>query len=252
MTTIYKNTAVKKTIVVIPEGKTMDIPIFGEQGENSAFEIIQRPFSKLSLSYIQNGAAPESKTMRIKITLERGAQLDSFAALFGGLQSHLVLETELIGEESSVKQRTLFFGSGDQIFDMFSNTTLHAPNTKAEIESKGVLLDCAHARFDGNIHITQTAKRANAKLIEHTLLLSQQARMDAIPGLKIDTNDVMAGHSASMTRVDDEQLFYCKSRGIEEKEATRLIVEGFLSSMYSDGQFGEVLYKLMQEKLCKV
>jgi Fe-S cluster assembly protein SufD len=59
--------------------------------------------------------------------------------------------------------------------------------------------------------------------------LSPQARSDSIPGLKIDTNNVQkAGHASTSGEVDDEQLFYLQARGIDELEARRLVVRGFL------------------------
>jgi Fe-S cluster assembly scaffold protein SufB len=237
--------------MIIRKGKKENLSLPVKPGE-SEIEIILEPGSELNLAYIQNGPANGESAKTIRIILHEGSRLNSFFAMIGCARAGLKLETHLEGRGSSVTERTLYFGSGEQVFEMVSNTILHAPDTKAEIISKGILNEKAQARFDGNIHIQQTAKHADARLIEHTLLLSPQARMNAIPGLKIDTNDVLATHSASMTRVDDEQLFYCKSRGIEEEEAIRLIAEGFLAGLYNKYPLKQNVYQLIEKKLCKV
>lgn len=193
----------------------------------------------------------QSMTM-IRIFLEREANLESFFAMIGGATSSLFIETHLEGDQSQLCEKTIFFGNGDQIFNMFSNTLMKGKHTQAIVESKGILTDRAQARFDGNIHIFESAKQSNARLNEHTLLLSPEAKMNAIPGLKIDTNDVIATHSASMTRIDDEQLFYASSRGIEEREAVRLIAEGFLAGVYSDLPEAKTIHPFIQEKICRL
>lgn len=231
------------------ENRKIALPVTPGQSE---VEIILGPQSELHLTYIQNGPVSGKNAKTIRIVLKEDARLHSFFAMLGCARASLKIETHLEGRGSCITERTLYFGSGEQVFEMTSNTILHAPDTQAEIISKGILSERAQARFDGNIHIQQTARRADARLIEHTLLLSREARMNAIPGLKIDTNDVLATHSASMTRVDDEQLFYCKSRGIPEEEAVRLIAEGFLAGLYNKYPLKQNVYQLIQKKLCRV
>lgn len=219
---------------------------------DSEIEIRQEPFSTLRLAYIHNGRAKSEQALTIRLFLEEGADLDCLFGIFGGLASKLILETYLEGIKSSVKQRTLYFGNENQVFNMISKTELLAPETCAEIESKGILSDEASAQFDGNIRISEKAKGSSGRLLEHTLLLSPLARMNAIPGLKIETNDVTASHAASMTRVDDEHLFYCKSRGIDESEAVRMIAEGFLKTIYRDSPWKRKIEPLIKEKLCRI
>ena len=67
----------------------------------------------------------------------------------------------------------------------------------------------------------------------HAILLSPDARSDAIPGLEILTNDVKATHSASVSQIDEEQIFYMMSRGLSEDESKKFIVMGFLEPAIS-------------------
>jgi Fe-S cluster assembly protein SufD len=78
------------------------------------------------------------------------------------------------------------------------------------------------------IKIDHDSRGTITRLEEHALHLSQKARSDSIPGLKIDTNDVaQAGHASTSGEVDEEQLFYMLSRGIPRAEAVHMIVTGF-------------------------
>lgn len=237
--------------MIIAKGKKRNFALRPKPGQQT-LEIILEPMSELNLSYIQNGGVKGENTLRLRIILRESARLNSFFAMIGGETSGLFVETHLEGDESRLEEKTVFFGNGNQVLNMFSTALMKGKRTQALVESKGILTDAAQARFDGNIHIWQSAKQANAKLNEHTLLLSPDAKMNAIPGLKIDTNDVIATHSASMTRVDDEQLFYASSRGIEEREAVRLIAEGFLAGVYNDVPAVKNIHPLIQEKICQL
>lgn len=245
----------KRTVLTIEENASVLLPLLHSPVEGTVMEIFQKPFSHLKLCYLHNGTAVDKATSHpvfiLRIHLERGARLESCFVMAGRLSSRLFLETWLEEEESSVYERTIYFGSGEQIFDMCSNTFLKAPHTTTEILSKGILTDHAQARFDGNIHIQQTAKKSTGRLIEHTLLLSPEAKMNAIPGLKIDTNDVVASHSASVTRVDEEQLFYASSRGMGEHDAIRLMAQGFLESCYRGLPWEKEIENVIQMKLCR-
>jgi Fe-S cluster assembly protein SufD len=75
--------------------------------------------------------------------------------------------------------------------------------------------------------VSEGAQRTDAYQANRNLLLSDQARADSIPGLEILANDVRCTHGATIGHVDDEQMYYLRSRGLPAMEAQRLIVEGF-------------------------
>jgi Fe-S cluster assembly protein SufD len=81
--------------------------------------------------------------------------------------------------------------------------------------------------FDGMIKIEHGSRATTTRLEEHAVHLTPTSRSDSIPGLKIDTNDVAsAGHASTSGQVDEDQLFYMQTRGIDRTEAKRLIVMG--------------------------
>ncbi|MHB8230698.1 MAG: SufD family Fe-S cluster assembly protein, partial [Vulcanimicrobiaceae bacterium] len=83
------------------------------------------------------------------------------------------------------------------------------------------------ARYLGNINIAAHAQGSNASLRDDALLLSKKAHVDSVPALEIAANDVKAYHGATVGALDEEQIFYMTSRGIERDEAERMIVLGF-------------------------
>ena len=81
------------------------------------------------------------------------------------------------------------------------------------------------------IRIEKEAKNSRAYLAEHGMILSKDARADAIPGLEIETNEVKATHSASVAQINDEELFYLMSRGLSEDDSRKLIIIGFFEPL---------------------
>jgi Fe-S cluster assembly protein SufB/Fe-S cluster assembly protein SufD len=135
------------------------------------------------------------------------------------------------GEGASSENVEVVFGAGTQRFDTVSNMSQIGPNTSGHAVSKGVVKDKARLLFKGMIRITKNAKNSRAYLAEHGMILGKEARVDAIPGLEIETNEVKATHSASVAQVNKEQLFYLMSRGLSEDEAKRLIIVGFFEPL---------------------
>jgi Fe-S cluster assembly scaffold protein SufB len=97
-----------------------------------------------------------------------------------------------------------------------------------EITMKGVAEDSAHIGASGMIEIGLHGGGTHTYLTQNVLMLDPTAKVDAIPGLEIKTNDVKASHSATVSRVTSEDLFYFAARGIEETIARQMYIEGFL------------------------
>jgi Fe-S cluster assembly protein SufD len=158
----------------------------------------------------------------------RDASLEWAAVNLGGTVQHTEAETALAGDGAHVDWVAATFGDGEQ-------TLLTAPwlrhigaRTEGHMDFKTVVKDSSYATFDGMIKIEHDSKATVSRLEEHALHLTPKARSDSIPGLMIDTNDVArAGHASTSGEVDEEQLFYMRSRGISRTDAINMIVMGF-------------------------
>ena len=162
---------------------------------------------------------------------ERDSKIVWSSGLLGGAFTRSRLESLMRGEGASSENVEVVFGTGTQRFDAVSNITHIGQNTSGHAVSKGVVKDRARSIFKGMIRIEKDARNSRAYLAEHGMILSRDARADAIPGLEIETNDVKATHSASVAQINDEELFYLMSRGLSEDEAKKLIIIGFFEPL---------------------
>ncbi|MEN9933539.1 MAG: hypothetical protein RLZZ387_118 [Chloroflexota bacterium] len=158
----------------------------------------------------------------------RDGNLEWAAVNLGGALQHTEAETALEGDGSHVDWVAATFGGGEQALLTAPWLRHIGARTEGHMDFKTVVKDTAYATFDGMIKIEHDSKATVSRLEEHALHLTPNARSDSIPGLKIDTNDVArAGHASTSGEVDEEQLFYMRSRGISRADAINIIVMGF-------------------------
>ncbi len=129
------------------------------------------------------------------------------------------LEAEIVGS----------FLTKDQEKIDINLTIIHkAPHTRAKTMLKGVARDQSSIRLFGRIIIEKNCGDTQSFLEERILLLSDQAKAEAVPELEILSDDVKCSHAASISKIPEEHLFYLQSRGLSKKTAEEAIVEGFL------------------------
>lgn len=163
-----------------------------------------------------------------KVRAGRGASVEWAAVNLGARVQHIDAETALEGDGSRVEWVAATFAADHQ--NLLTAPWLRhiSAKTEAHMDFKTVVKDQSYTTFDGMIKIEHQSRATVSRLEEHALHLSPKARSDSIPGLMIDTNDVArAGHASTSGEVDEEQLFYMRSRGIPRDEAIHLIVMGF-------------------------
>jgi len=130
--------------------------------------------------------------------------------------------------------------TGAREFDQRTLQIHQAPNTKSDLLYKNALLDKSRTIFSGLIIVDPDAQKTDAYQSNRNLMLSDDAESNSLPGLEIQANDVRCTHGATSSRIDPEQEFYLKSRGIPPKAANELLIFGF---------FEEVLSRLESEEL---
>ena len=121
----------------------------------------------------------------------------------------------------------LFFPTGNQHVDVVSAIDHRVGHSTSHTIVKSAANGHGQARYLGNIRIAAHAQGSEAGLRDDALLLSKHAHIDSIPALEIAANDVKAFHGATVGAIDDEQIFYMTSRGIEPAEAEKMIALGF-------------------------
>lgn len=143
-----------------------------------------------------------------------------------GDDKEVFVDAELIGEGASLKIVGIFFGSKSNSVIFNTNVVHTAKNTKSLTVIRGVFRDYASINNDGMVRINRGAKNADGYFASK-ILLFDNAKGRSVPSLEIDENELKAGHASTVGRPDENQLFYLRSRGLTEKEASELIVSGF-------------------------
>lgn len=163
--------------------------------------------------------------------LAQDAKVNWYSGLFGSMLSRYKIEYFLNGNGASSNDSEVIFGNNEQSFDIQTNVNHESPFTEARVVEKSILRNKSKSLFKGMIRIKENAAKSNSFLSGRSILLDKDAKSDAIPGLEIFTNDVKATHSASVAQIDEEQIFYLKTRCLSHEEAERTIVEGFLEPL---------------------
>ncbi len=163
-----------------------------------------------------------------KQVFESRATSEWVSMTLGGHTQHTEAEARMEGDGSCVTWKGATFANQQQCL-LTAPTLRHiGAHTESHLDFKTVVTDTAYSVFDGMIKIEHDSRDTITRLEEHAIHLSESARSDSIPGLKIDTNNVAgAGHASTSGQIDEEQIFYLRSRGIRHSEATRMIVMGF-------------------------
>ena len=166
-----------------------------------------------------------------KTDLGRDATVNWYSGLFGSMLSRYKIDYFLNGAGASANDSEVVFGNNEQNFDIQTNINHQSPSTEGRVVEKSILRNKSKSLFKGMIRIKENATKSNSFLSGRSILLDKDAKSDAIPGLEIFTNDVKATHSASVAQIDEEQIFYLKTRCLSHEEAERTIVEGFLEPL---------------------
>jgi Fe-S cluster assembly protein SufD len=163
----------------------------------------------------------------------RDARLKHVVISLGGSLVRVNPSVHLASEGGDVELYGAYFAGAGQHLEQQVFVDHDAPNTKSRVTYKGALQGTgAHTVWVGDVLIRRTAPGTDSYEQNRNLLLTDGTRADSVPNLEIETGDIAgAGHASASGRFDDEQLFYLQARGIEEHEARRLVVLGFLSEV---------------------
>jgi Fe-S cluster assembly protein SufD len=197
-----------------------------------AIEVFLGQGARLRLVNIQNWDETTWHFSRERALVGRDAALQW---TIGGLGSRLAKvnqEVALVGPGANVQVNGVMFTTGRQHLAYFTRQDHAAPHTTSDLLYKGGLKDKSRIVWKGMIRVEKEAQRTDAYQKNDNLVLSGSARADSIPGLEIEANDVRCTHGATAGRVDEDMIFYARTRGIAREAAIQLIVEGFFADVY--------------------
>ena len=163
----------------------------------------------------------------------RDASLKHVAVTFGGSVVRHDVTATYDGPGGDIEMLGLYFADAGQHIEHRLFVDHNAPKTRSHVTYKGALQgQGAHTVWIGNVLIRKEAEGIETYEENRNLVLTDGCQADSVPNLEIETGEIAgAGHASATGRFDDEQLFYLRSRGIEEKEARRLVVHGFFNDL---------------------
>ncbi|MBI3537795.1 MAG: Fe-S cluster assembly protein SufD [Chloroflexi bacterium] len=226
------------TLIVLEEGAAVKvIENYASQEDtaqrlaNGAVELILKPGANLQYFHLQDYAANVWNFTTQTALMEKDTNLTWLVGTLGSGTTKAFLDCKLQGTGANAALLGFFFGDGKQHFDQHTFQHHIAGHTTSDLLYKGTLRDNAYSAFRGLIRVNPNAQRSDAYQANRNLLLSAHAHADSIPELEIEANDVRCTHGATVGPIDPEQMFYLMARGIEKREAERLIVEGFFDPL---------------------
>ena len=196
-------------------------------------EIVVGDGAQLTLVSIQDWADDAVHHTSHHAKVGRDARLKHVAVSFGGDLVRMDATTEYDGPGGEVEMLGLYFADAGQHIEHRLFVDHNEPRTRSHVTYKGALQGHgAHAVWIGNVLIRKEAEGIETYEENRNLVLTDGCQADSVPNLEIETGEIQgAGHASATGRFDDEQLFYLRSRGIEETEARRLVVHGFFNEL---------------------
>ena len=207
---------------------------------NSVNEIVVGKNANLRLNCLQNEHDEATKFVNTFIyQMSESNVTNNIITLHGGMVRNN-LKVILDGENAEIKISGLYLTDKKQHVDNFVFINHAKPNCRSNQLFKGVLDDNSTGSFYGRILVSRDAQKTNAYQKNSSLLLTTEAKMNARPQLEIFADDVKCSHGGTVGQIDQEALFYLRSRGINEKEAKLLLMFAFAHEIIENIDIGPI------------
>lgn len=197
----------------------------------SMVEMFVHPSAKVDI-YTKTSLHPNTFFYRTHtITQQRHAIVNVFDSIESG--KTVFHQTNIFLKEPHASSTHILAVKAAQHAQHTILSTAHhqAPNTNASLQCKGIIADASKLLFQGSLIMNKEATFSTGKQQADLLLLGEKAIGEAIPVLNVNTDEVTCSHGASITKIDDEKIFYLTSRGLSEQQAKDIITEGFLAQL---------------------
>ena len=225
----------ERTLIVADEGASVHYiegctaPTYSSDSLHSAVvELVALPGAKLRYTTIQNWSNNVFNLVTKRAMAHAGATVEW---VDGNLGSKLTMKYPaiyLVGEGARGEVLSVALAGKGQHQDAGAKVIHAAPNTKSTIVSKSISKDGGRSSYRGLVKVHRGAEGSKVNVRCDALLLDRDSRSDTYPTMEVDEQKTAIEHEATVSKVGDEMLFYLRSRGLSEAEATLLIVNGFI------------------------
>ena len=231
----------ERTLIIVGEGAQVHYvegctaPTYSSESLHSAVvEIICQPGSRVRYTTIQNWADNVYNLVTKRAVAYENATMEWVDGNLGSKLTMKYPSVYLRGEGAHGEILSLAFAGRGQHQDAGGKIVHAAPHTTSLITSKSISKDGGRGTYRGLIKVAQGARGAKSKVVCDALILDKDSRSDTYPVMEIDEADVSIAHEASVSRLEEEQLFYLMSRGLSQTDASTMIVNGFLEPLVKE------------------
>ena len=231
----------ERTLIIVGEGAQVHYvegctaPTYSSESLHSAVvEIICKPGSRVRYTTIQNWADNVYNLVTKRAVAYENATMEWVDGNLGSKLTMKYPSVYLRGEGAHGEILSIAFAGRGQHQDAGGKIVHAAPHTTSLITSKSISKDGGRGTYRGLIKVAQGARGAKSKVVCDALILDKDSRSDTYPVMEIDEADVSIAHEASVSRLEEEQLFYLMSRGLSQTDASTMIVNGFLEPLVKE------------------
>lgn len=209
-----------------------------------ATELLVGDYANLKFVSLQDWDRNTYEFSTLRGRVGRDANLDWVIGNMGGEFVKQFIEVELDGQGATGRVSGMFFADGVQMFDQDTQQVHNAPLTTSDLLFKGAAKDDARTVWQGMIKSLPKMQKIDGFQACRNLVLGEDARMDAIPGLEIEADDVRCTHAATFGTLEEQPVFYLMSRGVPREEAELTVSEGFFEELLE-----RIPYPRVQDRL---
>jgi len=224
----------------------------GTSFTNNITEVFLGERSNFKLFKIQRENEKSFHISRTQAEQKKNSVLTTYTVTTGGSLTRNDNNTLLNDEGCETHLFGLYLTSGSQHVDNHTLIDHAKPRCTSNELYKGVLNDRSKAVFNGKVFVRPDAQKTNAYQSNKNILLTKEASVDTKPQLEIYADDVRCTHGATVGQLDEESVFYLRSRGIPKEEAIKILIRAFAEDIFeniSSEQIHEYIQKLIFEKL---
>jgi Fe-S cluster assembly protein SufB len=225
----------ERTLIICEEGADVHYiegctaPVYSTDSLHSAVvEIVAKKSSRVRYTTVQNWSQNVYNLVTKRAVAHEKATMEWVDCNLGSKLTMKYPSIYLLGREAHGEILSIAFAGEGQHQDAGGKIIHAAPRTSSSIFSKSISKGGGRATYRGLLEVADGASESRSKVVCDALLLDEDSRSDTYPTIRIDENDADVGHEATVSKIGDEQLFYLQSRGLDEEEASKMIVNGFI------------------------
>ncbi|MFN4292650.1 MAG: Fe-S cluster assembly protein SufB [Thermoflexales bacterium] len=231
----------ERTLIIVDEGAQVHYvegctaPVYSSDSLHSAVvEIIVKKGARCRYTTIQNWSTNVYNLVTKRAAAYEGATMEW---VDGNLGSKLTMKypaVYLMEPGAHGEILSIAFAGRGQHQDAGGKVVHAAPNTTSKIVSKSISKDGGRTSYRGLLKVYRDAEHSRSNVVCDALLLDERSRSDTYPYIEVDTDNVVIGHEASVSKIGEEQLFYAMSRGVSEEDASTMVVSGFIEPLVKE------------------